>query len=320
MLPLWLLISLAVLALIVILIVIALLLTSTTFTYTLKEGKPIQELKLDQMKRLRRGLFTIYFPDEHQSLAEEVLGVLKRIWSIARERFTMDFGRFGVALVIPKEGEDLGGVILNRKIWALWDPIWPVLTPPGLQNLQEADKDTLILIYWGMAHEAMEMKAAKRLYHDPQARWVGDGLADYIGYIITSKLAPHVRDEMLARRQRRIQILLNQGRERYDLTQEFLVRFRVRKGKDTGLSKQESNGLIADSGYSVALAFWLQIVQKHGEGVIKEFWQRLSQRGFPNAKEAARILSELTGEDIWAKLQKMDLHEVLQTLERAGAP
>jgi hypothetical protein len=25
----------------------------------------------------------------------------------------------------------------------------------------------------------------------------------------------------------------------------------------------------------------------------------------------------LTGEDIWAKLQKMDLHEVLRTLEQA---
>ena len=67
------------------------------------------------------------------------------------------------------------------------------------------------------------------------------------------------------------------------------------------------------------MAFWLQIAQKHGEGVIKTFWQRLSQQGFPNAKEAAQILSELTGEDIWTKLQQMDLHEVLRTLEQASA-
>jgi hypothetical protein len=32
-----------------------------------------------------------------------------------------------------------------------------------------------------------------------------------------------------------------------------------------------------------------------------------------------RILGEPTGEDIWAKLQKMDLHEVLRTLEMASA-
>jgi hypothetical protein len=29
-------------------------------------------------------------------------------------------------------------------------------------------------------------------------------------------------------------------------------------------------------------------------------------------------LSKLTGEDIWARLQKMDLHEVLHTLEQAA--
>jgi hypothetical protein len=39
----------------------------------------------------------------------------------------------------------------------------------------------------------------------------------------------------------------------------------------------------------------------------------------PTPKKPQQILSELTGEDIWAKLQKMDLHEVLRTLEQAGA-
>ncbi|MCL6642638.1 MAG: hypothetical protein K6T71_04885, partial [Candidatus Bipolaricaulota bacterium] len=92
-------------------------------------------------------------------------------------------------------------------------------------------------------------------------------------------------------------------------------------GKDKGTQRPEQKpaGVTADPGYAVSLAFWLQIAQKHGESVIKAFWQRLSQRRFPNAKEAAQILSELTGEEIWAKLQKMDLHEVLRTLEAAGA-
>jgi hypothetical protein len=161
-----------------------------------------------------------------------------------------------------------------------------------------------------MAHEAMEMKVARKLYHDRAARWIGDGLAEYMGYTITSELAPQVRHEMLSIRHRNIQRgLIDQGYSHYDLTKEFLVK-REGSGKAPGVT--------ADPGYGVALAFWLQMAQKHGEGVLKEFWQRLSQRGFPNAKEAARILSELTGEDIWTKLQNMDLHEVLRTLERAA--
>ncbi|GBC76333.1 hypothetical protein HRbin07_00532 [bacterium HR07] len=119
---------------------------------------------------------------------------------------------------------------------------------------------------------------------------------------------------MLAVRRRNVQLgLVDQGHSHYDLTKEFLV---IKEG--VSKPAERPAGVTADPGYGVALAFWLEIAQRHGEGVIKEFWQRLSRRGFPNAKEAARILSELTGEDIWAKLQNMDLHEVLQTLEQAA--
>jgi len=85
------------------------------------------------------------------------------------------------------------------------------------------------------------------------------------------------------------------------------------------------------AGYVVSLAFWLGIAQRHGEETIRKFWGRVSTSpkrwcialglicfGGVDAPKAARILSELTGEDIWAKLQKMDLHEVLRTLEQAG--
>jgi hypothetical protein len=284
-------------------------------TFQLEEGKPIREIDLAQMKQLKRGQLTIYFFPEHQTLGQEVADALEKGWRIVQERLGLDLGRFGIAVVVPQAGEEVGGVRLQRKIWALWDPIIPILTSPDLHSLQQADRDTLIAVYWGLAHEAMELNVLKKLYHDPAARWIGDGLAEYVGYTITSELAPHVREEMLAIRRRNVQLgLVDQGYTQYDLTKEFLVI----RGKSSDHQGQWPAGVTADPGYGVALAFWLQIAQKHGEGVIKTFWQRLSQRGFPSAKEAARILSELTGEDIWAKLQKMDLHEVLRTLEQAA--
>ena len=299
------------------LLVASIFLEATVTTTFYKEGrKPIQELYLAQMKQLKRGQLTIYFFPENQTLAQEIADALEQGWRIVKGRIGLDLGRFGVAVVVPKAGEEVGGVRLHRKIWALWDPIVPVLTPPGLQSLQQADRDTLIAVYWAMAHEAMELKVLKKLYHDPAARWIGDGLAEYVGYAITSELAPKVRDEMLSGRRRNVQVgLVDQGYTQYDLTKEFLVI----RGKRTDSQGQKLAGVTADPGYGVALAFWLQIAQKHGEGVIKTFWQRLSQRGFPNAKEAAKILSELTGEDIWTKLQQMDLHEVLRTLEVAAS-
>ncbi len=308
------------LALLIVLVLagIVLFTSSVDFTFQIKEGKPIREITLSQMERLKRGQFTIYFSPGHRSLGQEVADVLEQAWRIVKERLDLELGRLGVAIVVPQVGEEIGGIRLRRKIWALWNMIVPVLTSPGLQSLQQADRDTLMAVYWGIAHEAMELKIFKKLYHDPAARWIGDGLAEYVGYTITSELAPHVRDEMLAIRRRNIQLgLVDQGYTQYDLTKEFLVK--IEKGKDTQTPEQKPAGVTADPGYGVALAFWLQIAQKHGEGVIKAFWQRLSQRGFHSAKEAAQILSELTGEEIWTKLQNMDLHEVLRTLEQAGS-
>jgi len=175
------------------------------------EGKPIlRELDLAQMEQLRRGPLTVYFSLGHQNLGQEVADVLEQAWRIVRERLDLDLGRFRVAVVVPKE--EVGAISLRRRIWTLWYMIAPILTSPNLQSLHQADRETLIAVYWVMAHEAMELKIFRKLYHDRRNRWIGDGLAEYVGYTITSELAPHVRNEMLARRRRNVQLgLLDQG-------------------------------------------------------------------------------------------------------------
>ncbi len=318
------------LVLLTIAVVLFALFSWATFTtmMILKEGKPIRELKLAQMERLKRGEFTVFFSPEHKALAEEVAEALVQSWRIVREQVGLDLGHLGVAVVVSEAHEELGGVSLRRRLWGLWNPIFPLLIPANSQRLTQADNDTLIAIYWAMSHEAMEWQVAKKLYHDPESRWIGDGLAEYVGYVITSKFCPQIRNWMLALRRNNVQTLWNLGQNRYNLAKEFLIIKIKTKGFFVIKEKERAAETLArklavvppDPGYGVALAFWLQIAQKHGEGVIKSFWQRVSQRGFPNAQGAARILSELTGEDIWTKLQNMDLQEVLQTLEAAAGP
>lgn len=97
----------------------------------------------------------------------------------------------------------------------------------------------------------------------------------------------------------------------YDLTSNPLAQFVV---KDNIRLKQFSPEEAA--GYGVALAFWLQIAHNHGEVVISEFLERARLLQQPSDQELARILEELTGEDIWSKLKQMDLQEVLQTLSQ----
>ena len=50
---------------------------------------------------------------------------------------------------------------------------------------------------------------------------------------------------------------------------------------------------------------------------MRQFLERAKRLQPPSKQELARILSELTGEDVWGKLQRVNLHDALQTLEHA---
>jgi len=275
-----------------------------------------EKIKISSMNRLKRNSFTIYYDKYNRSLAEEVADILERTWRIPQEKLGLSLGSFRVALIAPREEEatNWNGALIEMSLLETililigWQaPIFPLWFPYKVSSLQELGSMELFSIYWAIPHEAMENSVVKKIYHDRSNRWIGDGLSEYVSFIASGELAPKVLSSTLRSRRLEIQNLLERegNRTSYNLIEEFLY----------GAELEDS---VEVAGYGVSLAFWLQIAQKHGEGVIKTFWQRLSQRGFPNAKEAAQILSELTGEDIWTKLQQMDLHEVLRTLERAS--
>ncbi len=311
-------------------------------------SKPFKEIDLSFMQYLRQGDITVYFEPEQRKLAQEVAHALRETWNFVTKRLGIMLGTFGVALIALSETEraEIGGIyiklkqemqvppedILLQQFPESPKPPFPVEVPLGLPSFKEADLKVRQAIYHTMPHEALHRTIEKALERgldrgwklDPQTRCLEDGLAEYIGYIVAQKFDSEVHKQVLEGRQRHVQeVLESRERPTYDLTKEFpgdiTITPKGERSREISPSKGPSPEEIA--GYGVSLAFWLQIAQKHGEGVIKTFWQRISQRGFPNAREAARILSELTGEDIWTKLQTMDLQDVLRTLEAAtGGP
>jgi hypothetical protein len=305
-------------------------------------NKPMKEIDISNMPYLRQGEITIYYfePAQHR-LAQEISQALTTSWRLVAKRLGILLGALKVALIALAEAElaELGGVYIRQRVQVRQplkslfqrppespEPPFPVIVPPDLQSLREADPNTQSSIYVTMPHEALHQVVSKALdkgwRFDPQTRGLEDGLAEYIGHLVARELSPAAYQWHIKRRVEAVRDLL-QRREHhtYDLTREFPghITMSTSLRRESSQEPSQDSSLEELAGYSVALAFWLQIAQKHGEGVIKTFWQRLSQRGFPNAKEAAQILSELTGEDIWARLQKMDLHEVLRTLEQAAA-
>jgi hypothetical protein len=313
--------SILVVSIVFVLVAIALVLFLVPASYVrvgYGGGPSPEKIKISKMSHLKHGPVNVYFYDEHKDLAEEISTVIEQMWYIPQRRLDITLGSLRVVLVAPKDDTtaNWSGAVIELSVMETilvllgWQaPLLPLWFPYKIATLQELGSSELFFFYWGIPHEATEHSLIKKVYHDPAARWIGDGLAEYISYIVSGTLAVKAQRNALKSRQAEIQnlMVLEASRNSYNLIQDFLYGAEL---------KQE----VEVAGYGVALAFWLQIAQKHEEGVIKEFWQRISQRGFPNAKEAAHILSELTGEDIWAKLQNMDLHEVLRTLEAAGAP
>jgi len=282
-----------------------------------EEGKTGEELKIVRISiaelpyRLEKEKVVVHYAGSFRELTEDVARELDQGLALIEERMGIDAAIEVALFHKPSELEER-----NIRI-VVEEAVWPLFVESSWKQLSDVDSAFLRDLHHTMPHEAVEGVVSQYLYHDRRARWVGDGLAEYAGYLVSQRWAPSVVKARLENLRRRVDGLL-QERISYNLIEDFLVIVDDRPSMVEGAA-----------GYGVALAFWLDLTQRHGEEVIRAFWKRLSAQKTwclipyvacvgPNARTAARILTELTGEDIWAKLQRMDLQEVLDVLERAA--
>jgi hypothetical protein len=273
------------------------------------------EISVEGFSQLKAGSVVVYLKPPHEQLAQEVAQALQEALQLCSSRLGIPAALISVALFPREDFEGFATLSFRVK-----EPgIWPLFISRSWKSLSESDMDFQNSLYWTMPHEAIEASTALLFYHDWHqgwpSRWIGDGLANYAGYIVTKDRASQVVNARLYDYKQKITRILEEGKGTYDLIRDFV-------GSDK----------LQLAGYGIALAFWLDIAQRYGEETIRKFWQRtntLARRwclalglicfGGVDAQKAARILSELTGEDIWAKLQQIDLQEVLRTLEAARA-
>ncbi len=287
---------------------------SVTSMWSIGEGTT-QQISLSDMKKIETSEGIIYYEAGQEQVAQDIAEILFRSRRLIRQHLGIDPHLPSIVLVPQQPG--VGSVIL-KGIIAI-----PLMVPPDMKSLRDADAITDLFVYWVVPHESVELVIAPILYHDRSSRWIGDGLAQYAGYLVAQELFPQGLERFMRGEYQRVEALLAQGNSVYDLTREFLVR------------RAESENLLSPrnpeewAGYAVSLALWLDIARRYGEEVIRELWHRVSQLSRcvlyviclsrPTAKDAARILSELTGEDIWHRIQSMDLQKVLEILKAADS-
>jgi hypothetical protein len=283
------------------------------------EGATRVELSVEGFSQLQVETLVVYFEPDLEKLARETLQALQEALALASGRLGIPATPLSIALFAREDFGDIRALSFKMK----QPGIWPLFISRNWKSLQESDLYFQDMLYWTMPHEGIEGTVALFFYHDRRSRWIGDGLATYAGYIVAREYTPQVTKERLNYYRQQVANLLERGQVTYNLIKDFpVMSLEASGGKDPEVQR---------AGYVVSLAFWLGIAQRHGEETIRKFWGQMSTSpkrwcialglicfGGVDAPKAARILSELTGEDIWAKLQKMDLHEVLRTLEQAG--
>lgn len=309
---------------VVLALVVLLLLTPVTEKITIEgegitiggTGSTLVELSVDGLLHLEAGSITVYFKAGQEKLAQETADALQKTFHLVQTRLGLPISPLKIALFQREDFGDISSISFYIK-----QSIWPLFVSRTWQSFQEGDLDFQKGVYWVMTHEAVETAIAPLLYLDAGTRWIGDGLAEYSAYTICKELSPSVISKRLDGLIKLLSQLLESGQTTYNFIKDFPVRIFTRTlDNDLDLA-----------GYGVSLGFWLDIANRYGEETIHRFWTKISARkpwcialGLicfegRNAQDAARLLSELTGEDIWQKLQNMDLQEVLRTLEQAGA-
>jgi len=264
------------------------------------ETKPLHRVDPIGLEILHQGHFTIYFPSQYRPQAEEVAQALSQVWQVVKHRLGLGLGDFSVVLVLLKE--DMGGVFIES--WPRRPIPLPLVSAMKWIRVSEAPLPVRLSLYAEFPHEAAHIALGL------EWRWLEEGIAEYISLMVVQELAPDLCEEYRKGRQEQVHLIL--PNMTYDLTQDPPQQFRI---QDQVRIKTSSPQEIA--GYGFSLAFWLQIARGHGEAVIRQFLEQAKHLQQPSKQELARILSELTGEDVWGKLQRMNLHDALQTLEHA---
>ncbi|MBD3285733.1 SUMF1/EgtB/PvdO family nonheme iron enzyme, partial [candidate division WOR-3 bacterium] len=133
-----------------------------------------------------------------------------------------------------------------------------------------------------LPHEWVEQSLGEYygVYDDPNTRWIGDGVANYIAFEIDEKLFPEST--------RFSRIVYEDSSEVYDLRTWGKATLRDWQG-----------GKVGYRGYDLAPYFWAKVMDKSGDSlIIAKFFEEFRHSDDKSSENAIAILESLSGLDI----------------------
>jgi len=287
---------------------------------------PHKKITWEDKARLSEGNSEIYYSAGNEALAAEALQILCAEEKIIQETLGLKPKKFGIVLhgpMVPHEYEPIVSCPPTYTIWA----VAMLVRTNGQPALLDDPK-----MYGTMTHERTEETLTDAvgkngLYvANPQTRWIGDGLAEYLAYKTCRTLSPATSLRQLKNRRSNLDDMTMQN---FNLLiwrspSRHLLPFTGHA--DESWAKKELKKLgdqakfyaqISGYGYAMSLAFWKDFADRHGEDVLKKFVGQLTAQSDLSNKAICGLLETMTAENVYDHCQSINIQKAKDILDRA---
>jgi hypothetical protein len=267
---------------------------------------PLKEIAVRDMRRRTKGKSDVHYPAAMKKQADDVLAVMADQETMIQELTGLAPTPFGIILYGPASSLTEYRPLVKEG-WA--HPHWAV---PVIQNKTREKNitvsgDAMYLI----AHERTELLIRESMQNRSRSdnqfiRWIADGLAEWVSDRVSCRQFPAQHLERLLSSRELLETL---SVESFNLPAWRDARLgalsdsqdEIRAEMDK-VHKKAAGDIYTDFAnpvcYVVALCFWLDVADRHGDAVIESFVSRLHTLSDPGNQQICGLLGKVLGETV----------------------
>jgi len=277
-------------------------------------GKDVRNVKvnLKDKKIIEQGRNRVYYPEGAEELANEALQILVKQEQMITDYLGIGSEKTGVVLIqrVPEEVRYIVDSAPRR--WA----IWPVAVD-NLQVLSHASEfDDL---YWTIIHERTEgaigdalVKKGSLYSFNRETRWIGDGIAELLGFRFSEEYSPIAAAYMLNSRWETIRKVSQRWNfSRYNLKEFKGVSGSIKENKRQ-MSMMNRYPQIVGANYGMSLYYWAALEREKGPQTVKEIVLKLQGIKEPTNRNIEGVISDIAGQTWVDRIEKLDVNEALE--------
>lgn len=280
-------------------------------------GTPAEDVpvNLRQYKLTERGNNRVYHTDESRPLADRVLRVVEKQETYLEKALGLRApDKFAVVIVKPRAGKVRYHVVSPRG-WSVWT--FAPEDPAALSTPGEFEH-----VYHTLLHERTENAVTHALHEkdglygaNPQTRWIGDGLAEWVAYRYSKEASPIAAAAFMAHRRES----LNTCRDTWNVRHIDLREFRAWVGSPGDVKAQVASFIrypdVMAADYAMSCCFWASVEKEKGVEGVRGIVTRLRSLQQPSNENVDKAVAEVLGPAFVQRIRESDTAEGLAFIE-----